>query len=155
MNEELSIGTQVERAVSPVLERHGYEVVLIEFVARQHTLRLYIDRTDGVGVEDCARVSHLVGDVLDAEGISDRIPGRYHLEVSSPGLDRPLVKPKDFQRFVGRQVKITTTEPLLGRKRFHGELTGADEQQAHVLVDGTPYSLGYELIHQARLVPEL
>jgi ribosome maturation factor RimP len=158
VSEELSISREVEHAVSPVLEREGYELVLVEFIPRQHIVRLYVDREGGVSVEDCARVSHVVGDVLDAEGISDKIPGRYHLEVSSPGLDRPLVKPKDFRRFVGHQVNVTTREPVdgeSGRKRFHAELAAADEREVRLVADGKTYVIAYELILRAKLVPEL
>ncbi len=155
MSEELDIQGRVEQAITPVLAREGYELVLCEYVPRQHILRLYIDQPNGVSIDDCSRVSRVVGDLLDAEGISDAIPGRYHLEVSSPGLDRPLVRPKDFQRFVGHAATITTSEPLAGRKRFTGQLADAGETEVRIVVDGAPYVIPYEAIHRARLVPEL
>lgn len=154
--ETRDIPGQVEQAVTPVLARDGYELVLLEYVPRSAILRLYIDREGGVAIDDCQRVSQIVGDLLDAEGISDRIPGRYHLEVSSPGLDRPLVKPKDFQRFAGHEVTITTREPLLGgRKNFKGQLAQAGERECQVVVDGTSHTIPYDVIARAKLVPEL
>ncbi len=154
--EARDIPTQVEQAVTPVLAAAGYELVLIEYVPRGAVLRLYIDREGGVTVDDCAKVSQTVGDLLDAEGISDRIPGRYHLEVSSPGLDRPLVKPRAFQRFAGQEVTVTTREPLAGgRKNFKGQLAQAGERDCQVVVDGTPYVIPYDVIARAKLVPEL
>jgi ribosome maturation factor RimP len=154
--ETRDIPTQVEQAVTPVLARDGYELVLIEYVPRSAILRLYIDREGGVTIDDCQKVSHTVGDLLDAEGISDRIPGRYHLEVSSPGLDRPLVKPRDFQRFAGQAVNVTTREPLEGgRKNFKGQLAQAGDRECQVVVDGTSYTIPYDVIARAKLVPEL
>ena len=155
MAQDIDIAAVVEQAIVPVLAGHGYELVLVEYVPRQAILRLYIDREGGVSVDDCVRVSDIVGDLLDAEGISDRIPGRYHLEVSSPGLDRPLVKPKDFQRFAGRKAVITTREPLGGRKNFKGDITDAGERDVKVVIDGVPYVIPYDIIARAKLVPEL
>ncbi len=155
MSEELNIQVRVEQAVTHVLAREGFELVLCEFVPRQHILRLYIDHANGVSIDDCSRVSHVVGDLLDAEGISDAIPGRYHLEVSSPGLDRPLVRPKDFQRFAGHEATILTREPLSGRKKFTGQLAEAGEREVRIVVDGAPYVIPYDAIHRAKLVPEL
>ena len=94
--------------------------MLAEFFDDSRILRLYIDRLDseGVTIDDCTTVSRLVSDSLDAEGFSDQIRGRYNLEVSSPGLDRPLVKPVHFQRFVGEVVKAAAHVGVNGRKRF-------------------------------------
>lgn len=154
----------IERAILPVLARDGYELVLTEFSSRSKVLRLFIDKeagaevtvdgSSGVTLEDCQRVSRLVSDMMDAEGISDGIDGRFTLEVSSPGLDRPLVKPKDFQRFVGRQVKVDTREMIEGRRKFSGALTAADDQAIKLDVDGKPWTLAYDVIERARLVPE-
>jgi ribosome maturation factor RimP len=145
----------VERAVLPLLSRQGYELVLVEYIPRQKTLRLFIDREGGVSIDDCSKVSRLVSDVLDAEGISDSIQGHYNLEVSSPGLDRPLVKPGDFQKFVGREAKVETKEPIDGRRRFAGVLASADEAGIHMTIDGRPYAIAYGVIERARLVPDL
>ena len=134
-----SLVQAIERAILPVLARDGYELVLTEYSSKAKVLRLYIDKEagaevnadapSGISLEDCQRVSRLVSDVMDAEGISDGIDGRFTLEVSSPGLDRPLVKPKDFQRFVGRQVQLSTREMLEGRRKFSGALTAASSSE--------------------------
>ncbi len=146
---------ELEQAIGPVLAAHGYELWLLEYVPRQHILRVYIDNEAGVTLDDCTRVSRLLSDLLDAEGLSDRIEGRYNLEVSSPGLDRPLVRPEHFLRYVGRQVQLHTTTPIEGRKKLAGELAAANSGGIEVRVDGKPYALTYGLIDKARLVPEL
>jgi ribosome maturation factor RimP len=157
-----SLVQAIERAILPVLARDGYDVVLTEYVPRAKVLRLYIDREaleasadgSGISLDDCQRVSRIVSDVMDAEGLSDGIDGRFTLEVSSPGLDRPLVKPKDFKRFVGRKVLLTTREMLDGRRKFSGALTSADDSGVHLDVDGSPKDIAYTVIERARLVPE-
>lgn len=151
----MDIASIVEQTVAPILEQAGYELVLVEFVPRSRILRLFIDREGGVTLDHCTDVSHMVSDLLDAEGLSDRIDGKYFLEVSSPGLDRPLAKPKDFQRFVGRSAQIKTRQPVDGRRQFKGELSRADEQGVQIRVDGRPYEIIYDIIERARLVPEL
>jgi ribosome maturation factor RimP len=159
-----SLVQAIERAILPVLARDGYDLVLTEYVPRAKVLRLYIDKeagaevsadgASGISLDDCQRVSRLVSDVMDAEGLSDGIDGRFTLEVSSPGLDRPLVKPKDFQRFVGRKVQLSTREMLEGRRKFSGALTAADESAVKLDVDGKPWTIAYDVIERARLVPE-
>lgn len=150
------IAAQVEAAVIPLLERQGFELVLLEYVPRQKVLRLFIDQPNGVTIDDCSKVSRLVGDLLDAEGVSERIEGHYNLEVSSPGLDRPLVKAKDFQRFVGKRVNIQTREMVQNRKKFpNGELLAADEEGVRVKVDNVTYDVAYGMIDKARLIPDL
>lgn len=146
---------EVEKAVLPLLERHGYELVLAQFAPRSGVLRLYIDHANGVSIDDCSTVSRLVGDLLDAEGFSDRIKGRYVLEVSSPGLDRPLAKPAHFKRFVGQRVNVTTRQPLGGRRRFQGELATADDAGISISWEGQTQAIEYEQIEGARLVPDL
>ncbi len=165
--ETVSIEERVASLVEPLLARDGYELVFVEYVPRGQILRLFIDRTEGrtdgrtdgheggVTLDDCTRVSRTVSDLLDVEGISDDINARYTLEVSSPGLDRPLVKPRDFARFVGHTVKLTTREPIAGRRKFKGALVRADEAGIALEVDGRAQELGYGAIEQARLVPEL
>jgi ribosome maturation factor RimP len=154
VSEGLPIVAEVERAIVPVLSRQGYELYFAEYVPRQKVLRLYIDSDKGVGIDDCQRVSRLVGDVMDAEGIADRIDGRFNLEVSSPGLDRLLVKPAHFQKYVSRRVQVATFDPIEGRRKFPGELKQASEHGIEVVVDGKAFSIAYGQIERARLVPE-
>ena len=167
-----SLTQRLEEAVAPLLEQHGYDLILIEYVPRSRVLRLYIDRIEaqsevdtpaqtqaGVTIDDCSRVSHMVGDLLDAEGLVEGpggIGGQYTLEVSSPGLDRPLVRPRDFRRFVGHRINVTTRELLEdGRRKVSGQLTAADDRGIRVDAEGRPFEIGYGLIERARLVPEL
>ena len=166
-SEAVRVTEKVEAAVRPLLEREGYDLILVEYLGSAQILRLYIDLlhvegSSAVGIEDCTRVSRWVSDVLDATGITDEIPGAFNLEVSSPGLDRPLVRPRDFCRFAGSLVRLTTRGDVpgakAGRRRFKGRLEGADDTPdggLRIEVDGQPYSIRYELIDQARLVPEL
>ena len=147
---------QIHSLIEPVLKVQGYELVLAEHVSGQGVLRLFIDKEGGVTLDDCATVSRLVGDLLDAEGLSDAIDGRYRLEVSSPGLDRPLVKPEHFQRFVGSRAKLTTKLPHDGRRRFEGEILEADAMSIRLRGEDEAgeWSFPYEMIEKARLIPE-
>ncbi len=155
MSESLIVN-EIEQAAAAVLGSNGYELVLVEYVPRQRLVRVYIDREPGITIDDCSQVSRILGDLFDAEGISDRIPGHYHLEVSSPGLDRPLTKAADFMRFIGHTVQITISAPSEdGRRKFSGELVFADDRVARVLVDGQGHDIPYESITRARLVPDL
>ena len=146
--------TKVQETLSGLLEAEGYDLILVEFVPRSRVLRLFVDKEDGVTLDNCATVSHLVGDVLDAEGLDDSLSGKYTLEVSSPGLDRPLTRPKDFVRFVGSKAKLTTKQPTAGRHKFTGELLSATDLGIQIDVDGEPVEIAYDLIDRARVVPE-
>jgi ribosome maturation factor RimP len=154
------IAQSVTDALVGVLSAEGYDLLLVEYIPSMQVLRVYIDRDDGgdVGVtlDDCSSVSHLVGDILDAEGMADTIAGRYRLEVSSPGLDRPLTRPKDFQRFVGCQVKLGLAEAIAGQRNLTGSLVAADDRgvRMSVGIDGKELPLAYDQIRKARLVPD-
>jgi ribosome maturation factor RimP len=130
----------------------GYELVELEFhpQGRGGLLRVYIDRDTGVTVDDCEIVSRQVSAVLDVE---DPIPGHYTLEVSSPGLDRPLRTPKDFARFAGEQARIDMELPIEGRRRFAGTLKGCEAGEVTIEVDGALHKLPVGGISKARLVP--
>lgn len=159
----------VER-VAPVLAREGFDLVWVDYVPRSRVLRIYIDRDptgfdgasegqkgneeQGVSIDDCSDMSRLVSDILDGEGISDRIDGRFTLEVSSPGLDRPLTRSKDFLRFEGQSVKVSTFESLEGRRKFSGKLVNAGNESFCVEVDGRSWRIEYGQVDKARLVPE-
>ena len=139
----------------PVVESMGYELVGVEFVGGggHGTLRVYIDRDDGVSVDDCAAISHQISGILDVE---EPIQQAYDLEISSPGIDRPLFKLADFERFAGHMVKIKLAVGLQGRKNFKGELQGvADPQLITVQVDGETFDLPFADIARANLVGEL
>jgi ribosome maturation factor RimP len=132
----------------------GYELVELEFhpQGRGGLLRVYIDKDGGVTVDDCEAVSRQVSAVLDVE---DPIPGAYTLEVSSPGLDRPLRKAADYARFAGEQARIELMLPLSGRRRFQGTLKGCEADEVSIEVDGELHRLPLSGISKARLVPDL
>ncbi len=136
----------------------GYELLLVEYVPRGKVLRFFIDRPEGVTVEDCSQVSHWVGDLLDAEGLLEGVDGAdagYTLEVSSPGLDRPLVKRAHFEKYVGRQVQFATKAALDegGRRKGKGVLVAVSETGVCVDVDGRPYEIAFQNMDRVRLVP--
>ena len=117
----------IERLIEPSLEALGYRVVRVALTgSRGATLQVMAERLDDVpmSVDDCALISHSVSALLDVE---DPIAGAYRLEVSSPGIERPLVKPADFDRFSGRDARIELTAPVRGRRRFRGRLLGVVE----------------------------
>ncbi len=131
----------------------GYELVRVSVLGRDRpTVQIMADRADGrlIGVEDCEAISHAISAVLDIE---DPIPGAWELEVSSAGIDRPLTREKDWNRFSGHQAKAELNIPLDGRKRFAGIALGAEGGQARMrLEDGSEVSLPMREIRRARLV---
>lgn len=138
--------------LEPGVRALGFELVEVEYVRAggQNVLRVYIDHPDGITVDHCASVSRQVSAALDVE---DPIPEAYVLEVSSPGLDRPLVKRADFERYAGETVKVRMLEAVAGRKNFKGTLVGLDGDAVLVEVDRERYSLPMARIERARLVP--
>jgi ribosome maturation factor RimP len=146
------------RLLEPPIEALGYELVDIEFVRAGGgaTLRIFIDRPknesgDGVTVDDCARVSHAVSQVLETQ---DPIKGHYTLEVSSPGFDRILRTRAHFERFLGERIFAELKLPMDGRRRFVGALTSVLGDKIVLDVDGTAFALPFDRILKARLRPE-
>ncbi len=138
--------------LEPIIEKLGYEVVRIMTIGQANpTLQIMIDKTDGteITVDDCAKVSRALSETLDEK---DPISGRYNLEVSSPGLDRPLTKPEHFVRFAGNVVKIETDELVENRKRFKGVLNGMENLTVLLTMEGTEYRLPFETISKAKIV---
>ena len=140
--------------LEPVIEKMGFEVVRVMTIGLSNpTLQIMIERKDGKNlvVDDCAAVSRAVSEILDEK---DPIEGEYSLEVSSPGLDRPLTKPKHFERFAGYEAKIETDEAVDGRKRFKGKLRGVDENKIIGLImeDGKEYKIPFDMVAKAKLV---
>jgi ribosome maturation factor RimP len=152
--------TYVTKIVLPILESMGLELVDIEFgkIGRDAVLRLFIDKEGGVLLDDCANVSRDLSMILDVE---DVIASNYTLEVSSPGLDRPLKKPSDYERFSGRLIKVRTYEPLQDdkgnkRKTFLGKLDGlTDGVIKMTLAEGQTASIPLERVAKANLEFEL
>lgn len=144
----------LQRFLEPAIAGLGFELVGIEYhpSGGRSLLRVYIDSENGVTVDDCARVSYQVSGVLDVE---DPIPGNYQLEISSPGLDRPLFRPRDYERFAGQLVSVRLLHPLNGRRKFKGRLEGLHDQDVVLeLDDGVSVRLPLVDIEQAHLVPE-
>jgi len=139
--------------LSPEIEALGYELVELDTPAPggSGTLRIYIDSDDGIGLDDCERVSHRVSGVLDVE---DPIHDHYVLEVSSPGLDRPLRTEEHFRRQTGRLVKMVLAAGRPGRRRYKGRIRDVADGVLEIEVDGEGISLPLSEIESARLVPE-
>lgn len=145
----------LERILTAVVEAMGYEWVGMEFHPRRNNalLRIYIDNKAGITVDDCQRVSHQVSGVLDVE---DLIAGQYTLEISSPGLDRPLFRAEHYERFAGSEVRLQLREMLNGRRKLIGRLQGIRDGEV-VIVDseGQEWRAPLEQIDKARLVPQI
>lgn len=140
--------------IEPVVEDMGYELVGVEFMSQSEdgaVLRVYIDKEEGIHVDDCASVSHQVSGVLDVE---DPIHDAYKLEVSSPGLKRPLFKEDDFVKYTGHLAKIKLSMPYEGRRNFTGVLQGIEDAMVIIVVDNMEYLLPIEQIEKANLVPQ-
>ncbi|HTR17180.1 MAG TPA: ribosome maturation factor RimP [Acetobacteraceae bacterium] len=144
---------RIAAMVAPTLTDMGYELVRVAVLGRERpTIQIMADRADGqqIGVDDCEAISHAVGAVLD---VDDPIPGAWTLEVSSAGIDRPLTRVKDWNRFAGHLARAELIVPLNGRKRFVGTVLGADETHARMrLEDGEEVALPLVDLRRARLV---
>lgn len=141
---------QIRELIEPVVEAESIELVDIEYRRESHgmVLRLFIDKEGGVSVNDCADVSQVVGDLLD---VADLIPSSYHLEVSSPGLDRVLRKPEHFQKQAGNIIKVQTTAPIENRRRFKGTLVEIKPEGITLNCEGRIFEIPLALIERARL----
>jgi ribosome maturation factor RimP len=136
----------------PAVEEVGKELLGIEFVSagKHSVLRLFIDHENGIDVDDCAEVSRQVSAILDVE---DPISTEYNLEVSSPGLDRPLFDLSHFEAVIGENIDVKLSMPLNGRRKFKGKLEAIENDTLIVTVDGQDYELVYSNIDKANLVP--
>lgn len=144
--------THIDELLQPGAEALGYELVAVEMSGGDTSiLRIYIDSPTGITVTDCAQASRQFSAILDVE---DPISNRYTLEVSSPGMDRPLARFKHFEAVVGEQVKIRMNTLINGRRRFTGELVEANNDFAVVEVDGEQTELPYQEMDRARLMPD-
>ena len=141
---ELSEHTQ--HLIEPAIGKMGFNIVRVRI-----SMQVMVEHQDGQGmtVDDCAAVSRAISALLDVE---DPIDAPYTLEVSSPGIDRPLVRVGDFQRFQGFQAKIETTRPFDGRRRFKGVLLGVDGDTVRMMVDGEEVDFSHPDIHKAKLI---
>ena len=139
--------------LSPSIEDMGYELIDVEYNAapKTGTLRLYIDRTEGIDIEDCEAVSRQASALLDVE---DPISGMYHLEVSSPGLDRVLRTAAHYAAFVGNEVNVRLRRPVDGRRKVRGVLSAARDEEIDVTVDDAIVTIALAQVEKTRLVPD-
>jgi ribosome maturation factor RimP len=143
---------KIEAIVAPSLEAMGYRVVRVTVTGgRRATLQIMAERTDDTAmtVEDCAAISHTVSALLD---VADPIASAYMLEISSPGIDRPLTRRADYERFAGFEAKVEMLRPVEGRRRFRGKLMGLEGDDAKLLVGSDMLRLPLDAIERAKLV---
>jgi len=147
----LRIAESVRQIVTPVLASEGMELIDIEYrrEGRGWVLRVFIDKKGGVTLDDCTNVSHQIGDLIEVKDIIDH---PYILEVSSPGVNRPLKNISDFERFKGKQVKIKARILIDGRRNFEGTLTGYDQGIVRIAIDSKIYGIPYKEIVKANLI---
>ncbi|WP_069470075.1 ribosome maturation factor RimP [Candidatus Marithrix sp. Canyon 246] len=150
----MMLDQKLQKLLTPVITALGYELWGIELLKQGGSnliLRIYIDHLDGINLDDCQKVSYQVSGVLEVE---DPIPGNYTLEVSSPGWDRPLFTLDHFISSIGQIVKVRLNRPLNARRNFSGLIQGVNDSNIILLVDDTEYSLPYDQINKAHIVPK-
>ncbi len=149
--QENKIARKVETLTSQICDDEGIELVHVEFVSESHHyfLRVYIDKPEGVTMADCTNISRQLGDILD---VNLKIDTEYRLEISSPGIFRPLFKKSDYSKFTGRNVEIRTTTAVEGKKKFSGVLNGiSGNDNVTLSVEGNTVEIHYSSIKNARL----
>jgi ribosome maturation factor RimP len=147
-----SLAERVESRITPTIESMGYDIVRVEITGSEPlVLQVMVERQDEkqLDVEDCASVSRAISALMD---VDDPIDDAYTLEVSSPGLDRPLVRPKDFDRFAGYEAKVEAERLIDGRKNFKGRLIGLEENVVKISVDDTVMEVPFVDIKRAKLI---
>ena len=151
MNE--TVAERVWEIAEPLVVHEGLEMVDVEFCreSRGMVLRLYLDRTGGISLDDLTRVSRQLGDVLDAH---DAVPGSYMLEVSSPGINRRLRRPDHFRRYLGKKVRVRTALPVDGRRDFVGVLQSVDADGILLEAGGLSHAIRFAEIGRANYEPE-
>ena len=149
----MDLQNRLEALIAPSLDAMGYELVRVQLQGKQRlTLQIMADRKDGVmmAVEDCADISRSLSALLDVE---DPISGAYSLEVSSPGIDRPLTRAKDFEQWAGFEAKLESSAPIEGRKRFKGKLLGLDEAgNVRLVIEAGEVAIPFADVRGAKLV---
>ncbi len=148
------IQQQLTALIEPAVVAMGYEVVGVEYRPNrgEGLLRVYIDAPAGIALDDCEAVSHQVSGLLDVE---DPIPSSYRLEISSPGVDRPLFKAADFERFAGAEARLRLTGLWDGRRKFRGVLRGVQDACVVIEDEGIEYAVPLDRIDKANLVPDV
>jgi len=150
---------KLQAVIQPSVETLGYELVGIEYLpqGRHSLLRVYIDSENGITIDDCEKASHQISGLLDVE---DVVHGQYNLEVSSPGLDRPLFTESQFERFTGQKVKMKLAVPLNGRKKLKGIIRGVSNGNIELEVndeqlDDQVVAVPFSSIDKANLIPDI
>ena len=143
---------QLTDMLRPAVEAVGFELWGLEYhsAGRHSVLRVFIDHENGIDVDDCAEASHQISGVLDVE---DPISSEYNLEVSSPGMDRPLFTPEQFERYIDEGVSVKLHAPVNKRRKWSGQLTAVENGEIHLLVDGEAITFSHSLVEKANLVP--
>ena len=144
------IQDELEHLLAPTITDMGYELWGCEYLSqgRHSLLRVYIDKADGIGIEDCEAVSHQVSALLD---VDDPISGNYSLEVSSPGIPRPLFKSWQYQRYIGHEVQIKTFKPVDGKRKLIGTIVSASESSLVLNINNEDQELLFSNIVKANL----
>ncbi len=144
------IESKIEQHIKPNIESLGYELWGCQYIAqgRHGLLRIYIDKADGIGIEDCERVSHCVSAILDVE---DPISDQYRLEVSSPGIPRPLFYDWQYQRYIGELVEIRLLKPIKGQRKFSGNIVSLNGDTLQLKIDEAIQEFSFSMITKALL----
>ena len=145
--------SRVQELIEPAINLLGYECVGVEYLpqGKHSLLRVYIDKEGGINMEDCETVSHQVSGILDVE---DPIKGQYSLEVSSPGLDRPLFTVEHYRRFIGETANIRLRSALNGRRKFTGEIISVEDEEIVIKDSEEEFRIPFRLIEKGHLVPQ-
>ena len=148
-----STAALVSELIESTVEALGVQLWGVEHIqqGKFSLLRIYIESDEGIAIEDCEKVSREVAALLDVE---DPIPGHYNLEISSPGLDRPLFTLEQFDRFVGEVARVSLFAPQEGQRKFKGTILGTEGDRVKIEVDGSEVQLDMNNIAKARLVPD-
>ncbi len=147
------VENKLEELCRPVARSMGLEVVQVQYRHESEgwVLRILVDKDVGVTVDECGSLSRELSDVLDVE---DLIENHYRLEVSSPGLDRPLVSLNDFEKYAGNQINLTTKRPIDGQRNFKGQLIGVKENLVLLKNNGDSHELEWSEVEHANLIPD-
>jgi len=149
----VTLEDKIEALVRPVIESMDIGFWGCEYLpaGKNSMLRIFIDKENGVNVDDCGRVSRQISAIMDVE---EPISSAYTLEVSSPGIDRPLFTPEQFKMYQGEKVQIRTSMSVMGRKRFKGVMEAINEQGIDIEVDGEVYEIDFSTIEKATVIPK-
>lgn len=147
----LDIASRVEDLVRDAVETQGLELVYVQYEPRGATpvLRIYLDKPGGISIADCSQMSRQIGAILDVE---DVIPTHYLLEVSSPGIERPLFTEQDYIRFEGEEIRLVTRQKIEGRRKFKGRIVSFQNARLELESDEETFSIPFRLIKKANLI---